>query len=90
MPPRNGAAEWRRARRRNAENAERGAVVHPRLRPLRPSGLRREDPVQPLDLLRKAHIIAKSHYSRLASMRVLYPGVHSTCHGPSWTTIGYF
>ena len=23
-------------------------------------------------------------------MKVLYPGVHSTCHGPSWAIVGYF
>ena len=26
----------------------------------------------------------------LYAMKVLYPGVHSTCHGPTWAMMGYF
>ena len=43
-----------------------------------------------ISLFKNTRIIARNHYSQIPHMKVLFPGVKSTHHGPSWAIMGYF
>ena len=38
---------------------------------------------------KNTRMIARNHYSQIPHMKVLYPGVKSAHHGPSWAIMGH-